>query len=150
MPLAACGTPEELPPGVARVVEVVDGDTLEVIVGRQQQRVRLLGIDTPETKHPAKPVECYGPEASVELARLAPPGTELLLARDVELRDRYGRLLAYATLPDGTFVNEALLAGGFATTLHIEPNGAHRSRLAAAEATARSNGAGLWSACPAR
>jgi micrococcal nuclease len=148
--LTTCGTPDELPPGVARVIEVIDGDTLEVVVGRQQQRVRLLGIDTPETVHPTRPVECFGPEASAELARLAPPGTELRLERDTELRDRYGRLLAYATLPDGTFVNEALLSAGFATTLHIDPNGAHRARLATAEAAARTTGAGLWSACPAR
>jgi micrococcal nuclease len=119
-------------------------------VGRDRQRLRLLGIDTPETVHPTKPVECFGPEASAALARLTPPGTELRLERDVELRDRYGRLLAYATLPDGTFVNESLVASGFATTLHIDPNGAHRARLAAAEAAARSSGAGLWSACRAR
>jgi micrococcal nuclease len=152
--LAACGAGcarvPDLPPGVARVAEVVDGDTLDVVLDGRRQRLRLLGIDTPETVHPTRPTECFGPEASRALASLTPPGTDLRLERDVQLRDRYGRLLAYAWLPDGTFINETLVAGGFATTLHIDPNGAHRIRLATAETAARNAGAGLWSACPAR
>jgi micrococcal nuclease len=139
-----------VPPGVARVRQVVDGDTFEVVMGQHAQRLRLLGIDTPETVHPSRPVECFGPEASAALTRLAPPGTELRLERDVELRDRFGRVLAYAWLADGRLLNEVLVAEGYATTLHIEPNGAYRSRLAMAEAAARAAGAGLWTACPAR
>jgi micrococcal nuclease len=109
----ACGT-APLPDGVAIVEEVVDGDTLVVRVGSGTERVRLLGIDTPETVHPTKPVECFGPEASRELKRLAPAGSQLRLGRDTELRDRYGRLLAHAWNAEGTFINEALVEGGFA------------------------------------
>jgi micrococcal nuclease len=143
---AGCAT-QTLDPGVARVVKVVDGDTLEVDVDTGRERVRLLGIDTPETVHPTKPVECFGPEASSRMKQLAPPGTELRLERDAELRDRFGRLLAYAYLPDGTFLNLAMLADGYATTLFIDPNRAHRPELSAAETDARRDGLGLWSAC---
>lgn len=142
---ACSGTP--LPSGVARVERVVDGDTVEVTLSTGRERIRLLGIDTPETVHPTKPTECFGPEASARLAELAPVGAELRIERDVELRDRYGRLLAYLWSSDGTFINEALVADGFARTLPIDPNRAHRATLADAESTARQAGVGLWSAC---
>jgi micrococcal nuclease len=142
----ACGT-APLPDGVAIVEEVVDGDTLVVRVGSGTERVRLLGIDTPETVHPTKPVECFGPEASRELKRLAPAGSQLRLGRDTELRDRYGRLLAHAWNAEGTFINEALVEGGFATTLFIDPNRAYRQELRAAQDRAESARAGQWSAC---
>ena len=132
---------------MARVEKVVDGDTVEVSLSTGRERVRLLGIDTPETVHPTKPVECFGPEASARLAELAPVGSELRIERDTELRDRYGRLLAYLWAPDGTFINESLVADGYARTLPIDPNRAHRGALAAAESSARRAGAGLWSAC---
>jgi micrococcal nuclease len=118
-----------------------------VRVDGERERLRLLGIDTPETVHPEKPVECFGPEASARLAELAPVGSELRIERDVELRDRYGRLLAYLWAPDGTFINRSLVAEGYARTLPIEPNRAHRGTLAEAESAARRSGAGLWSAC---
>jgi micrococcal nuclease len=142
-----CGGPA-LDPGIARVIKVVDGDTLEVEVDTGRERVRLLGIDTPETVHPTKPVECFGPEASARMKQLAPPGTELRLERDTELRDRFGRLLAYAFLADGTFINRSMVTDGFATTLPIDPNRAYRQDLSAAESEARDQGRGLWSACP--
>ena len=138
---------DPLPSGVARVEKVVDGDTVEVSLSTGRERVRLLGIDTPETVHPTKPVECFGPEASARLAELAPVGSELRIERDVELRDRYGRLLAYLWTPDGTFINRSMVADGYATTLPINPNQAHRGTLAEAESSARRAGAGLWSAC---
>lgn len=144
--IVGCAT-ETLEPGMARVVRVVDGDTLEVELDTGRERVRLLGIDTPETVHPTKPVECFGPEASSRMKELAPPGTQVRLERDAELRDRFGRLLAHAYLPDGTFINQSMVAEGFATTLFIDPNRAHRQALLAAEAEARSQGRGLWSAC---
>lgn len=143
---ASCAN-QSLEPGVARVVKVVDGDTLEVELDTGRERVRLLGIDTPETVHPTKPVECFGPEASARMKELAPPGTELRLERDAELRDRFGRLLAHAYLPDGTFINRSMLADGYATTLFIDPNRAHRQDFSAAEADARRQGLGLWSVC---
>ena len=112
--------------------------------------MRLLGIDTPETVDPDRPVECFGPEASALTAELLPDGTEVQLERDDEGRDHFGRLLAYVfRADDDTFVNEALLAEGYAEVLVIEPNGAYADRLRQAESSARASGAGLWGSCPA-
>src|SRR6476469_2975663 len=80
--------------GRATVTRVVDGDTIVVRIGGRDENVRVLGIDTPETHKPDTPVECYGPEASNRLVALLPAGTVVRLVRDVESRDRYGRLLA--------------------------------------------------------
>ena len=139
------------PPGSARVVEVVDGDTLRVQVDGTTETVRLLGIDTPETRHPTKPVECFGAEASERLAELAPAGAVVRLERDVEARDHYDRLLAYiyVTGGDGTEVlaNTSMVADGYAVALAIDPNRAHRSEIAALEQQARASAAGLWGAC---
>lgn len=137
------------PPGTATVVRVVDGDTVDVRLGRRAETTRLLGIDTPETVDPTEPVGCFGPEASARTEELLPAGTEVRLARDVEARDRYGRLLVYLTrVRDDLFVNRALLADGFARPLSIAPNEAHRAELARTAAEARAAGRGLWGACP--
>jgi micrococcal nuclease len=135
-------------PGAARVTRVVDGDTIDVDLGGHRERVRLLGIDTPETHHPTKPVQCYGPEAAAHTADLLPEGTGVRLERDEQERDDYGRLLAYVyRLADGLFVNGSLVADGYATTLSIRPNVVHAPDLAAAEGRARAAGLGLWGAC---
>src|SRR4029453_3783355 len=94
------------PPANAVVVSVTDGDTIVVRVGGRDEHVRLIGIDTPETVAPTKPVMCFGGEASHETAALLAPETPVQLVRDVEARDDYGRLLAYVyRVPDGLFVN---------------------------------------------
>ena len=144
---SGCGGDRDLPEGSARITRIVDGDTVEIAMQGSRHRVRLLGIDTPETVHPTKPVECFGPEASAALADFIPEGSVVRLERDAELRDRFGRLLLYLWTEDGTFVNEAVVANGFAETLHIAPNGAYRADLDGAQAEARSQGRGLWSAC---
>jgi len=132
----------------ARVEEVVDGDTVRLVIDGRSETVRLIGVDTPETKHPTKPVECYGPEASAHLATLLPAGTVVGVTRDAESRDRYGRLLAYLfRADDGLFVNLDLVEGGWATTLAIEPNIAHAEEFAAAAERARASSLGLWGAC---
>lgn len=146
--------PTQLPDGEGAsrgaVAAVVDGDTVDLRLGGEVERVRLLGIDTPETVHPDRPVECFGPEASARTAQLLAPGTEVAVQRDVEARDRYGRLLLYLwRIDDGMFVNLDLVRGGFAEPLSIAPNVAHRAELAAAASAARSTGAGRWSSCPA-
>lgn len=136
-------------PGVAQVSSVSDGDTIDVSLNGHTERVRLLGIDTPETVDPRRPVGCFGPESSHETKGLLPVGTWVRLERDVELRDRYGRLLAYVTrLPDELSVNQHLLAGGFADTLRIGPNKAYLSDYAAARNQARDQKLGAWGACP--
>lgn len=131
-----------------RIVRVVDGDTVVAHLPGGDEKVRLIGIDTPETVDPRKPVQCFGKEASNRTKELLPPGTAIRLERDVEARDRYGRLLAYVyRVRDGTFVNLALAEEGFAQPLTIPPNVAYASRFAAASAAARTAGRGLWGAC---
>jgi micrococcal nuclease len=134
----------------AEVAEVIDGDTVDLTIGGATERARLLGIDTPETVHPDRPVECFGPEASARTKELLPAGTVVLLQRDEEARDRFGRLLVYLwRRDDGLFVNGTLVAEGYADTLRIEPNTALASDLSARRAAARAAGLGRWSSCPA-
>lgn len=138
----------EAEPGVAVVSAVVDGDTLAVRIAGRDERVRLLGIDTPESVALDRPVQCYGREASQALSGLAPPGTQVRLFLDEEARDRFGRLLAYAyRTEDELFLNAWLVAEGFAATLVFEPNTAHAAEFAQLEATARAEGRGLWGQC---
>jgi micrococcal nuclease len=130
------------------VLHVVDGDTIVVQTGLRTDKVRLLGIDTPETKDPRKPVQCYGEEASARTKELLPAGTIVHLVRDVEERDRYDRVLAYVyRAADGLFVNLELARGGFADLLTYPPNVAHTAELQGAVAEARREQRGLWQAC---
>lgn len=133
----------------ATVARVIDGDTVDLRLGSTTERVRLLGIDTPETVDPDEPVQCFGPEASARTKELLSPGTPVAVRRDREARDRYGRLLLYVwRVADGAFVNRVLVEGGFAEPLAIAPNVAHRAELAAAARTARAAGVGRWGTCP--
>jgi micrococcal nuclease len=141
--LAAGGTAS------ARLERVVDGDTIVAEVGGHEERVRYIGIDTPETVKPNAPVECFGPQAHDLNARLlGGAGAELTLRFDRELRDRYGRLLAYVQRTrDGLFVNARLIEAGAARTLPIAPNTAHAAELSSLQHGARAAGRGLWAAC---
>jgi len=131
-----------------RVVHVVDGDTIEVDEGGRRETVRLLGVDTPETVDPRKPVQCYGPEASAYTKqRLEGRGVRLEL--DVERRDRYSRLLAYVIV-DGRRFNDELLEGGYARLLVIAPNGLHARTMLLQELAAKRDGRGLWGTCERR
>lgn len=130
----------------ARVVEVVDGDTVVVeLPGGGRDTVRLLGVDTPETVHPERGVECFGPEAS-EFTRRSLLGRSVRLVRDVEARDRYDRRLAHVHLGSEHF-NEVLVREGYARLLVIAPNLAHARSLLRVELEARRAGRGLWGAC---
>ncbi len=133
----------------AEVVRIVDGDTLVVLADDgAEERVRLIGIDTPESVKPGTPVMCFGKEAGAYLEELVPPGTAVRLERDVEARDRYDRLLAYVyRASDGEFVNLRMAADGFADQATFPPNVAHVDEFGAAVRAARESGAGLWSAC---
>jgi micrococcal nuclease len=129
-----------------RVLEAIDGDTVVVeLADGSTDTVRLLGVDTPETHHPTKGVECFGPEAAAyTAARLT--GRIVELEGDVEPRDIYDRRLAYVILDAHRFDDE-LLRKGYARLLVIEPNRAHARDLLAAELTARRAKRGLWAAC---
>lgn len=135
--------------GTGRVKRLVDGDTLDVALPSGTERIRLLGIDTPESVKPNTPVQCFAKEASKRLAALVPVNTRVRLVRDVEERDRYGRLLAYVyRQPDGLFVNLDLVRGGYARVLTYRPNVAHAPELEQAARSARRGSSGLWGSCP--
>ena len=132
---------------LATIVSVVDGDTIVLRVQDRTETVRLLGIDTPETVHPTKPIECFGPEASAFTKATLVEGSLVKLLRDVEPRDRYQRLLVYLFLADGTLFNQLLIDRGLARTLSIEPNTAFASQFASHESSARNRRVGLWLSC---
>jgi micrococcal nuclease len=133
--------------GDGRVTRVVDGDTIHVRVAGEDETVRYIGVDTPETVKPNTPVQCFGKKASAYNHRLV-DGETVRLRFDAERRDRYGRLLAYVyRRKDNLFVNSALVQNGYATTLTIPPNVAHEAEFRTLERRARDAGRGLWQAC---
>ncbi len=153
LPAGCGGGGEDTPSGHsvdARVVRVVDGDTIVASVEGDDQYVRYIGVDTPETVKPGTPVQCFGERASAENHRLV-EGRTVRLVFDRERRDDYGRLLAYVYTGEGSgparFVNATLVRSGFARTLTIAPNTAHAALLARLQKSAGQAGRGLWGAC---
>lgn len=128
---------------VALVARVVDGDT---IVLADERRVRYIGVDTPETKAPNTPVQCFGEEA-FEYNHQLVAGKYVELEKDVNDTDRYGRLLRYVYI-DGAMVNLTLVEEGYAVARSYPPDIAHQDALREAEQRARQAEAGLWSSCP--
>lgn len=123
----------------ALVVRVVDGDTFEIEGG---ERVRLIGIDTPETVKPNASVECFGKQSSERLKHLI-EGKMVRLERDRTDRDRYARLLRYAYLGD-VLINEALVREGYAESVAYKPDTAKQTLLDRAEEAARNEKIGRW------
>lgn len=132
----------------ATVVNVVDGDTLDVQLDGATERLRLIGIDTPETVDPGSPVQCYGPEASNRAKELLPVGATVTLAADPtqDVRDRYGRLLVYLWLPDGRNFAETMIADGYAKEYTYERAYQLQAVFREAQARAQQEGRGLWAA----
>jgi micrococcal nuclease len=147
------GSDEPSGPVSARVTHVVDGDTIDVTMPEgDEETVRYIGIDTPETVKPDTPVQCGGPEAHEANERLV-GGRTVTLRFDAERRDVYGRLLAYVYLPGRAggrplFVNAELVRRGLARTLTIPPNDSFASLFARLAARAGAAGRGLWGSCP--
>jgi micrococcal nuclease len=129
----------------ARVLRVVDGDTILVRLDGRRERVRYIGIDTPESVKPGTRVQCFGKAAAAANRRLV-EGREVRLEYDAEPRDRYGRLLAYV-YRDELLVNAELIRQGYAKPLEVEPNLAHAAQLRRLAASARRAHRGLWSRC---
>ncbi|MHA7267133.1 thermonuclease family protein [Arthrobacter halodurans] len=127
----------------ATVVRVIDGDTLVASVGGTETTVRLLNIDTPETKDPNAPVECLGPEASAYLEDRLPAGSTVTLEYDVERTDRYGRTLA-GVFESGTLVNADIAAAGLGVAVLYQPNSRFHDEVLSAQARAKSAGAGFY------
>lgn len=142
--LAGCGSnPASID---AKVVRVVDGDTIVVETSDGRERVRYIGVDTPESVKPNTPVQCWAKKASALNHRLV-AGQTITLKFDRERRDRYGRLLAYPIRPDGLDVGAELVRQGAARTLSISPNTSHAGMLSELQAEAQRKGIGMWSEC---
>ena len=147
----ATTTTVSAPPGLEPngIVEyVIDGDTVDVIINGREERIRLIGIDTPETKKRDSPIECFGPEATAFTELLLPVGTPVYVERDIVNRDDYGRLLGYVyRADDGIFVNYEVMRQGFGQPLSIGPNDLYAQLFTDAARAAEADGAGLWAAC---
>lgn len=141
--------PTAIPEGAAQatVAYVHDGDTLFLNAPGGEQKVRLIGIDSPELADDDTEQECYGPEATAELRTLLPEGTTVWALHDVETRDQYGRELLYLFTADGTFVNRAMVLAGAAEAIRVGENDRYWPELQDAELDARTAGAGMWGSC---
>lgn len=156
VPAAPADAPLGIPADAQRVQVrwVIDGDTVTVRAVRRgplpkgrDTSVRLLEIDTPESKRPDVSVECFAQRAARATGQLLPEESVAWVQRDEELLDRYGRTLGYVWNAEGVFVNEALVRRGLARVVFYRPNDRHLDRMRAAEADARAAGRGLWSRC---
>ena len=132
--------------GIFVVTEVVDGDTIKVTTGNEEVTIRLIGINTPETKDPRKDVECFGLESTNHLKQLI-ENKPVSLKSDTsqDETDRYGRALRYVFLEDGTNVNLAMIKDGFAYEYTYAKPYYYQEEFIEAEDLARNSGLGLWS-----
>jgi len=133
------------------VVRVIDGDTIDVETEDGVQRVRLIGIDTPETVDPRKPVQCFGKEASAKAKELL-EGEKVMLEADFsqDERDKYDRLLRYVFLPDGRNFDLVLIEEGYAREYTYNTPYKYQQEFKEAERIAQENKRGLWAddVCP--
>lgn len=133
-----------------KVTKVIDADTIQVKIGAKKQKVRLIGIDAPETKHPSKPAQCFGKES-------AQKAKKMLLGKKVKLesdptnsdKDKYNRLLRYVYLKDGSLVNEYLVKEGYARA-YVQFPFQHKDKFLEFQVEARAKNKGLWNPdnCP--
>ena len=148
-PFRTCFTKEKITPkrtyqsDICEVTTVIDGDTIKCkIINGKQETIRLIGVDTPETKHPNKPVEYFGKEASKFTKNLV-EGKLVKLEYDWQRKDRYGRTLAYVYLEDGTFVNAEIIKQGYGFAYTKFPF-KYFDQFRLYEQQARKNKKGLW------
>jgi len=141
---AAPAAPADVEGDVVTVESISDGDTLRVTLGEVSTRVRLLNIDTPETRHPSKPVECMGPEATAALKSMISPGDTVVLRYDRRLHDRYDRLLA-GVYADGVLLNAEMARLGYGEPAVFDGNDRFLPEVEAAWEQARANGVGRFS-----
>ncbi len=134
-------------PGLYTVNQFIDGDTITVNMNGTVETIRLIGVDTPETHKPNTPVQCYGPEAAVHTKQLIDASRVRLQADPLDTnRDRYGRLLRYVYLPDGTLIDEKIIQDGYGfayTQFPFEKT----ETFKADEQAAKAAQLGLWSHC---
>lgn len=137
-------TPEELPPGVTvEVMHITDGDTIVVMHEGSPERVRLIGIDTPEAAGSPRGAQPYNEEATSALRSLLRE-SQVTLRGDAAERDDFNRLLAYVYSADGTFVNAEMVRRGWARPMTVPPNVRHADRFVELASEARAAGLGIW------
>ncbi|OGY08191.1 MAG: hypothetical protein A2700_00330 [Candidatus Blackburnbacteria bacterium RIFCSPHIGHO2_01_FULL_44_64] len=144
-PAPAPSTDPPNDPSTFLVTRVIDGDTIEIQESyspEQRRRVRYIGIDTPETVHPDKEVECFGREAKAENERLV-LGKNIKLEKDISETDKYGRLLRYLWV-ENVFINDFLVRQGYAKSSTYPPDIKYQSQFSQAEKEARDQSRGLW------
>lgn len=132
--------------GAHDVLSVIDGDTFTILVGDEKETVRVLGIDTPETKYSSRGADCFGAEASKQAtALLADTTVQLTADPSQDTRDIYNRILAFVTLPDGRDFGQVMIADGYASEYTFRDN-AHKNQAIyiAAETRAQRDGVGMW------
>lgn len=127
------------------VIRVIDGDTADVYINGQNERIRLVGLNTPETVDPRRPVECFGLEASNK-ARDILMGQKVRIETDPtqSIRDKYGRLLAYVFLSDGTLFNKMMIEEGYGHEYTYRLPYKYQKEFRTAEHSARELKKGLW------
>jgi micrococcal nuclease len=162
LPLIGCGGEDETPPKdenseYATVERITDGDTFSVIFNGRKEKIRLIGIDTPESRRndrskkqgkeerlDQEEIVAMGKEAKAFIARQIKKGDRVKLEFDVQERDKYGRFLCYVYLADGRMLNEIMIGEGYAYPLTIAPNVKYESTFREAFVSARENSRGLW------
>lgn len=138
---------EQSTPGLYKVVKFDDGDTIAVDMEGKNETIRFIGVDTPETHDPRKPIQCFGKAASEFTKNLIGENRVRLEADPTNSnRDRYNRLLRYIYLPDGTLVNKKIISEGYGFALVAFPF-TKMEEFRAAQTSARENNKGLWSGC---
>lgn len=146
-------TTANLPPGTtlrATVIVVYDGDTIQADLGDHSEKIRLIGIDTPEVKKGDSPSECMADEAELFTKLVIPKGTEVDLVLDKQERDKYGRLLAYVyRSSDHAFINLELAKVGLAVPLPYRPNTTFEDAFDQAAREAQHKGLGVYGSCNA-
>ena len=143
--------------GPAKIISVIDGDTLKVNYKGKEESVRLIGIDAPESRinkkakndtqrsgEDLKTIIVMGKEATRYVKTLVKPGDMVKMEFDVQKRDKYGRLLAYIYLPNGTMLNEEIVKGGYANLMTVPPNVRYQKKFLRAYREAREKRRGLW------
>lgn len=139
--------PVALQAGFYQVTQFDDGDTVIVNMGGVEEKVRFIGVDTPETKDPRKPVQCFGQAASAFTKTLIADNPVKLESDPTNTnRDRYGRLLRYVYMPDGTFVNQEIIRQGYGFA-YVSFPAQKLEQFKAAQAEARTANRGLWASC---
>ena len=130
----------------ASVIRIIDGDTVEVMLGGNEEAIRVIGINTPETVDPRRPVECFGKEASVKAQELLMGQSVLLESDDSQSnRDRYNRLLRFVFMPDGTDYGKYMIENGFAYEYTYDTPYRYQAEYKSAQQKAQEEKRGLWS-----